>query len=124
MRTINKKILLGFTLFYLADILFSFFANTESVLMQTIMAAALMGLHIYILILLLFHDRQHLLIRNVWIAYIVGGFIMYLYALAFCYNCEVVVWALSLNNYFVLIPVYTLSMIAAVIHTQNGRICS
>ena len=118
MRVLSRRILLGFTLFYIADIFFSFFANTESVLMQTIMAAALMGLHIYILLLIVFYDKQHMLVRNVWIAYIVGGFIMYLYALIFCYDCEVVIWASSLNTYYVLIPVYTLSMIGAVIHTK------
>ena len=121
MRVLSRRILLGFTLFYIADIFFSFFANTESVLMQTIMAAALMGLHIYILLLILFYDRQHMLIRNVLIAYIVGGFIMYLYALAFCYDCDVVVWALSLNNYFVLVPIYTFSIIGAIIHTAWKR---
>ena len=89
--------------------------------MQTSYWCLWLGLGIYLSLSCQFYDKKMMLIRNLVIAYAVGGIMMYLYAYAFYYDADVVTWANSVNNYYVMIPIYTGSIIGAVIHTAWKR---
>ena len=121
MRILSKRLLLGVLLFSILDVFFSFFAYPNSVFMQTLYGISKLGIFVYIILNLRFYDKQYTLIRNVLAAYWIGGIIIYLYAFIFYFNADVATWANNLNNLFVLIPIYTFSIIGAIIHTAWKR---
>ena len=120
-RKLSKRIVISFFLFYILDVCFSFFTNAESILMQTVYWCFWYILGIYLFLSCHFYDKKMMLIRNLIIAYAVGGLIMYLYAYAFYYNADVVTWANSVNNYYVMVPIYTGSILAGILHTAWKR---
>ena len=116
-RILSKRIVISFFLLYILDVCFSFFTNTESILMQTVYSSARFGIGIYLLLSCRFYDKGMMLIRNVTIAYAVGSIIMYLYAFAFYHDSDMVTWANNVNNYYVMVPIYTSSILAGILHT-------
>ena len=85
--------------------------------MQTVYGSARFSIGIYLLIGCFFYDRGMMLIRNVTIAYAVGSIIMYLYAYLFYHDADVVTWANSVNNYYVMVPIYTSSILGGILYT-------
>ena len=112
-----KRIVISFFIFYIFDIICSFFTNAESILMQTSYWCLWLGLGIYLSLSCQFHDKKMMLIRNLVIAYPVGGIIMYLYAFLFYHDADVVTWANSVNNYYVMVPIYTSSILGGILYT-------
>ena len=116
-RRLSKRIVISFFLLYILDVCFSFFTNTESILMQTVYGLARFSIGIYLLFSCQFYDKGMMLIRNVTIAYAVGSIIMYLYAFIFYHDADVITWGNSVNNYYVMVPIYTGSILGGILHT-------
>ena len=85
--------------------------------MQTVYGLARFSIGIYLLLSCKFYDKGIMLIRNITIAYAVGSIIMYLYAFAFYHDSDVVTWANSINNYYVMVPIYTSSILGGILYT-------
>lgn len=116
--TKTRNVLIGITMFTMLDVVFSFFYDANSVFMQTFYGVCKLSLFVYILLNLDIYNNQLIILRNVLSAYWIGGIVIYLYAFVFYSDLEVEFWADHLNDYHIIIPIYSIAILTGLIHAR------
>lgn len=105
-------------MFTMLDIVFSFFYDANSIFMQTFYGVSKLSLFVYILLNLDIYNNQLIILRNTLTAYWIGGIVIYFYAFIFYSNSDVLVWVGHLNNYYIIIPIYSIAILTGLIHAK------
>lgn len=108
------------TLFMLLDIVIGFFLTQQSITVQSLYGITKISIFITLLSRLAFYpvyERQWKLLKNVNICYWLGMISMYL--INWFIHDDFDEWLNDFNNVFLLVPVFVISLMAAIIYSMK-----